>query len=386
MLAANRILNLDSLPRIFLELLDAEAHLALVAVESEDNGLNFVANVHELLSRAQVLAPRHLRNVDQAFNARSNLNECTVVGDDNNLTLHVVTHLELAVESIPRMRSELLQTESDALLLVIEVEDNDIDLLVEGNNLVRIAYAAPRKVGDVDESVNTAEVNEYTVRSDVLDGTFENLTLFELADDFFLLLFQFGLDESLVRNNNVAEFLVDLHHLELHRLAYEYIVVAYGMNVDLATWQEGLDAEYINNHTTLCAALDVTLDNLFVVQSSIHALPALGEAGFLVREQQLAFLVLLVLHINLNNVAYLQVGIVTELRSGNNTVALVADVHDNLFLVEGDYLTLYHLVLTYLVQGLIVSLGECILADVHCRTILKLFPVEFSQWLYVLKI
>ena len=49
-LAANRILNLDSLPRIFLQLLDAERHLALVAVESQDNGLDFVANLQELLS------------------------------------------------------------------------------------------------------------------------------------------------------------------------------------------------------------------------------------------------------------------------------------------------------------------------------------------------
>ena len=96
------------------------------------------------------------------------------------------------------MWSELFQTESNALLLVIEVEDNDIDFLIELYYLMRIVYATPREVCNVDESVNTAEVNEYTVRSDVLDSTFENLTLFELADDFFLLSLQFGLDESLV--------------------------------------------------------------------------------------------------------------------------------------------------------------------------------------------
>ena len=96
------------------------------------------------------------------------------------------------------MWSELFQTESNALLLVIEVEDNDIDFLIELYYLMRIVYATPREVCNVDESVNTAEVNEYTVRSDVLDSTFENLTLFELADDFFLLSFQLGLDESLV--------------------------------------------------------------------------------------------------------------------------------------------------------------------------------------------
>ena len=58
-LAANRILNLDGLPWVFLKLLDAERHLALLAVESEDNCLYLVANVHEFLCAAEVLAPRH---------------------------------------------------------------------------------------------------------------------------------------------------------------------------------------------------------------------------------------------------------------------------------------------------------------------------------------
>ena len=57
MLASNRILNLDSLPWVFLKLLDTKAHLALVAVESEDNSLHLVAHAEEVLGRAQVLAP-----------------------------------------------------------------------------------------------------------------------------------------------------------------------------------------------------------------------------------------------------------------------------------------------------------------------------------------
>jgi hypothetical protein len=83
--------------------------------------------------------------VDEAFYARSNLYECTIVGDDNNLTLHMVADLEVRIECIPWMRSELLQTESDTLLLVVEVKDNDLDLLVELNHFVRIAYAAPER-------------------------------------------------------------------------------------------------------------------------------------------------------------------------------------------------------------------------------------------------
>ena len=94
----------------------------------------------------------------------------------------------------------MLETESDALLFLVEVEDNYIDLLVEFNHFLRIAYAAPREVCDVDKTVNTTEVDEYTVRSDVLDNTLKNLTLFELADDFLLLCFDFCFDECFVRS------------------------------------------------------------------------------------------------------------------------------------------------------------------------------------------
>ena len=248
---------------------------------------------------------------------------------------------------------------------------------------MRIVYAAPREVGDMDESVNTAKVNKHTVRGDVLDCTLENLTLLELADNLLLLCFQFLLDESLVGNNNVAVFLVDLHNLEFHCLAYELVVVAYWVNVNLAAGQECLDTEYVNDHTTLSAALDVALDNLLVVESSINALPALAQACLLVRKQQLALLVFLVLYVNLYLVAYLQVGIVAELACRDDTIALVADVYDYFFLVARNNGTLSHLMLADLVESLVVSSVKLFLADVDRCAIFKLFPIEVVQWLDV---
>ena len=41
------------------------------------------------------------------------------------------------------MWSELLETKRNALLLIVKVEYYDIYLIVESNNLVWIAYAAP---------------------------------------------------------------------------------------------------------------------------------------------------------------------------------------------------------------------------------------------------
>ena len=96
-----------------------------------------------------------------------------------------------------------------------------------------MAYAAPAQVGDVDQTVYAAKVDEHTVGSDVLHYALEHLATLELRYDFFLLLFQLGLDERLVADNNILEFLIDLNDLELHGLAHEDVVVADRLHVDL---------------------------------------------------------------------------------------------------------------------------------------------------------
>ena len=85
----------------------------------------------------------------------------------------------------------------------------------------------------MDESGNTAEVNEYTVTCDVLDCTLKNLSLLELADDLALLLLELSLDKCLVRYNYIAELLVDLNDLEVHSCVNELIVVTDRLDVDL---------------------------------------------------------------------------------------------------------------------------------------------------------
>ena len=333
-LRTNGVLLFDLVPRILLELLDAKRHLALVTVESEDNGLYLIAHLEEVLSAAQVLRPAHLAHVDKTLYSRSNLNECAVVGHNHYFTLNLVANLEVLIQLVPWMWLQLLQAQSDALLLLVKVEDNNVKLLVGLYDIGGVVYATPRQVGDMDKSVNTTQVDKHTIAGDVLNSTLKHLTLLELSDDFLALLLKLGLDECLVRNNNVLVLLVDLNNLELHCLVDKYIIVADGLNVDLATRQEGLDTKDVNDHTTLSAALDVTLNDLVILKRLVNALPALGCACFPVREHELTLLILLVFNKHLNGVAHLKVGVVTELVVRNNTVRLVANVNYYLALVD----------------------------------------------------
>ena len=134
----------------------------------------------------------------------------------------------------------------------------------------------------MNEAVDAPQVDKHAIGGDVLDCALEHLAFLEMRNDFFALLLKLCLDESFVRYHNILELLVDLHNLELHRFANEDIVVAYGLHVDLAAGQEGLDAKHVYNHATLGAALDVALDDFVVSKRLVNAFPALGCTGFLV--------------------------------------------------------------------------------------------------------
>ena len=94
-LRADGIAYFDIFPGILLKLLDAKRHLALVAVEGEDYGLYLVAYLHEVLSAAEVLAPRHFAYVDKTLYAGGDFNKRTVVGHNHYAAVDLVANLEL---------------------------------------------------------------------------------------------------------------------------------------------------------------------------------------------------------------------------------------------------------------------------------------------------
>src|SRR6185503_11581588 len=115
------------------------------------------------------------------------------------------------------MRSELLQAKSNAFLLVIEIEDNYIYFLVKREYFLRMSNSSPRNIGDVKQSVHTAQVHEHTVRGNVLHSSFQHLSFLELRNYFHLLLLHLLFNKNLVRHNNIFEFIINLNNLELHR-------------------------------------------------------------------------------------------------------------------------------------------------------------------------
>ena len=166
-----------------------------------------------------------------------------------------------------------------------------------------MADTSPAKICDVNQTVYATQVDEYTVRSDILNSSFKYLSFFEFGDNIFFLLFQFCFDESFVRNNDIFEFLVNFYHLEFHSFAHEYIVISNRFNIDLRTRQEGFDTEYINDHTAFGTAFDKPFNDFIVFKSRVNTIPRTGSTRFFVRKHQLAFFIFLTFNIHFDSVS-----------------------------------------------------------------------------------
>ena len=200
-------------------------------------------------------------------------------------------------------------------------------------------------VSDVHQSIDTSEVDENTVRRDVLDRALQNLSNFEALNDQALLLFKLSLNQGLVRHDDILVLLVDFDHLELHLLADVLVEVTDGLDVHLGARQESLQTKHVHNESTLGAALDRTLDDHVLFFGFVHLVPSIVDPGRLVAHHELTIGILLLLDEHWNLVANFQLRVVAEFRCANDAFGLVADVDHNFLLANGNNGTFHHLFL-----------------------------------------
>src|SRR5581483_12508380 len=84
-LVARLVLLGEDGPGIELELLETERDALGLAIDLEDLALERLALLEDLARVLDLLRPRHLGDVDEAFDARLELDERAVVGDRHDL-------------------------------------------------------------------------------------------------------------------------------------------------------------------------------------------------------------------------------------------------------------------------------------------------------------
>ena len=180
-----------------------------------------------------LLGPRHLGDVDQAFDARLEFDEGAVVGDVGDAALEAHADRILGLDALPGVGLQLLHAERDAVRLVVDLDDLDLHLLADVEHLGRVIDAPPGDVGHVQQAVDAAEVDERTVVGDVLDHAVDDLALFEVLHQLLALLGARLFQHGAARHHDVAAPAIHFQDLERLRHVHQRSDVADRPDIDL---------------------------------------------------------------------------------------------------------------------------------------------------------
>ena len=255
-----------------------------------------------------LLGPRHFRDVDQTLDAGLEFDEGAVVGDVGDAALEAGADRIFRLDALPRIVEQLLHAERDAVGLVVDLDDLDLDLLADVEHLGRVIDAPPGDVGDVQEAVDAAEVDEGAVIGDVLDRAVDDLTLFEVLHQLLALLGARLFQDGAARDHDVAAPAIHLEDLERLRIVHQRRHVADRPDIDLRARQEGHGAVEIDGEAALDLVEDDALDLFVVLERLFELAPAFLAARLVAREHGFAERVLDPLEIDLDGIADLDFG------------------------------------------------------------------------------
>ena len=169
----------EGFPRIGHRLFEAERNTALGSVNVQHHDFHLLRRGDDLAGMDVLFGPRHFRHMHQTFDARLQFDEGAIVGDIGDAADIFGAHRIFLVDSFPRVGFELLDAQTDPLSFGVEADHLDLDVLADMQCLGRMVDALPGDIGDMQQAVDAAEINECAVVGDVLDDTVDDLVLLQ---------------------------------------------------------------------------------------------------------------------------------------------------------------------------------------------------------------
>src|SRR5262245_54076645 len=326
--AAHGMVDTHELPRVGFGLLEAERDAAIVGVDVEDLDVDLLPDLEELRGMRDPLRPRHLGDVHQTLEAGLDLDECPVVGDALHLAVHAGADGQALGDRAPRVRHDLLHAERHPLALRVVLEDDDLHVVADVDHLGRMTDARPRHVGDVEQAIDAAEVDEGAVVGDVLHRALEDDSLLEHLERLLLELRPLALEHRAPRHHDVAARAVELQDREPPALTDVAVEVAGGAQVGARAGEECGHAD-VDLQPTLHLADDGALDRAVCFEGALDVPPDDQLQRLLAREIDLAALSLGRLEVHVNRIALPHRNLAVtrgELVDRNGPLALVSDI------------------------------------------------------------
>src|SRR5262245_19004186 len=336
---AGRILLDEDLPRIAHGLFEPERDAPLDRIDLEDLHVHLLGGGHDLAGMDVLLGPRHLGDVNEAIDAGLELHKRTVVDDVGDAAPAARADGVFRRDALPRVVLQLLHAERDAVGLVVDLDDLDLHLLADIEHFGRVIDAPPRDVGDVQETIDAAEIDEGAVIGDVLDHAVDDLTFFKILHQFLALFGARLFQHRAARHHDVAAAAIHFQDLERLGLVHQRRHVADRPDVDLAARQKRHRTVEIDGKAALDLIEDDALDLFVAVEGLLQLAPALLASRLVAREHGFSQRVLHALEIDLDRIADLDVCLPTrpgEFAQRDASLGLGADVDNGEVLLDAD--------------------------------------------------
>src|SRR5699024_1749739 len=165
-----------------------------------------------------------------------------VVGDIGDLAEQSGGWRITPIDVFPGIIAQLLEAQRNAHALAVEAQHANLQLLADFHHFGRVANALPGHVGDMQQAIDAAKIQEGTIIGEVLDHTLDHRTLGQALDQVFALGGVFVFDHRATADHQVVAAAVELDDLELEVLALEVGGVTHGTNIHQRSRQESADA------------------------------------------------------------------------------------------------------------------------------------------------
>ena len=209
----------------------------------------------------------------QPLDARFDFHERAVIGDVGDLAESAGVGRVTARDVFPRIFAQLLETQRNTVALAVVLQHADLQFVADIDHFGRMTDAFPGHVGDVQQAVNAAQIDECAVIGEVLDHTGDDGAFGQAFQHLLAFGAVFGFNHGTARNNDVVALAVELDDFEFQFLAFQVTGIAHGAHIHQGSGQEGAHFADIDREAAFDFAADTAGDDFAGVHDGFQFVP-----------------------------------------------------------------------------------------------------------------
>src|SRR5262249_20177095 len=149
------------------ELAQAQRDFLLFTVDAQHDSLDLLVLFEHVGRLGDALGPGKFGDVNQTFDAGFELHKSAIRYQVDNLAFDLGTDGILLFDAVPGVGQLLFEPQADALLFSVDIQDDNIDVLADLEQLGRVSNAAPAHIGNVQQTIDTIQINERAEVGDI---------------------------------------------------------------------------------------------------------------------------------------------------------------------------------------------------------------------------